>query len=131
MSDKKKLQLGMNPSTASGRLVKDILFKLICETKKNICHRCHTEMSRDTFSIEHKLAWLDAEDPITVFFDLENITFSHLSCNISQHRTPLKKYNTDDERRMAKNSMERKQWGELPKEQQRKRRREKYIKHKC
>lgn len=36
----KHAQLGINPSTASNRLVKDILFSLIVETGKDICFQC-------------------------------------------------------------------------------------------
>lgn len=49
MSDKKKLQLGINPSTASGRLVKDILWKLIVQTQQDKCCKCNNTMTRDTF----------------------------------------------------------------------------------
>ncbi len=34
------------------------------------------------FSIEHKIPWQSAEDPKESFFDLDNIAFSHLKCNI-------------------------------------------------
>ena len=78
--DKKTLQLGMNPSTASGRLVKDILFRLAIQAG-HTCHRCGGDLDRETFSIEHKVAWLDSEDPVGLFFDQKNIAFSHLRCN--------------------------------------------------
>jgi hypothetical protein len=87
-NEKKKQQLGMNPSTASGRLVKDILFSLIQETGKNSCHVCWAEMTRDTFSIEHKDPWLDSDNPREAFFDLDNISFSHLACNSGRARRP-------------------------------------------
>lgn len=81
--DKKKEQLGMNPSTASHRLVKDILWSLIVKTDQNKCYRCSKEMSRDTFSIEHKESWIDSEDPVGLYFSLDNIAFSHLKCNVA------------------------------------------------
>jgi len=84
--DKKRMQLGMNPSTASGRLVKDVLFKLIETTGGNVCFQCGEPMTRDTFSIEHKEPWLDSDDPVGVYFDLNNIAFSHHSCNSSAGR---------------------------------------------
>lgn len=84
---KKQNQLGMNPSTASARLVKDILYKLVVDTGQNNCHHCGSDMSRDTFSIEHKTPWLDSEDPLGLYFDLENISFSHLKCNVGARRT--------------------------------------------
>ena len=82
---KKQNQLGMNPSTASHRLIKDILFSFI--QKENIkCHQCDCEMTREDFSIEHKIPWLDSNNPIELYFDLNNITFSHLNCNVGAAR---------------------------------------------
>ena len=86
MSKKKREQLGMNPSTASGRLVKDLLYRFIVEAKRNSCYVCSEEMSRDTFSIEHRVPWLDSDNPAGLYFDLDNITFSHKSCNFSRSR---------------------------------------------
>lgn len=82
---KKTLQLGMNPSTASGRLVKDLLFDFV-EKSGIKCYRCNGDLTRNTFSIEHKKPWLDSENPVELFFDLGNIAFSHLSCNASAAR---------------------------------------------
>lgn len=90
MNNKRTEQLGMPYGTASGRLVKDILFKFICETGKNVCYQCGKEMSRDTFSIEHKIPWIDHPNPIETFFDLDNISFSHLSCNVKAARNVRK-----------------------------------------
>lgn len=81
--NKKQAQLGMNPSTASGKLVKDILFSFI---KERPCHRCGLEMSRETFSVEHIVPWLDSDNPIELFFDINNISFSHIKCNVSAAR---------------------------------------------
>ena len=91
MSDKKKEQLGMNPSTASGRLVKDILWKLIKETGQDSCCKCGELMSRETFSIEHVEPWLDSDDPVKLYFDLDNISFSHLKCNVEDKRSNQEK----------------------------------------
>lgn len=85
---KKQQQLGMNPSTAANRLVKDVLYSLVVKTGQNNCYHCGFPMSRETFSIEHKEAWLDSEDPLKLFFDLDNISFSHHSCNIKAGRKP-------------------------------------------
>ncbi|QXL90327.1 hypothetical protein [Salmonella phage NINP13076] len=86
--EKKKQQLGMNPSTASARLVKDLLWDFIVKCKKDSCVKCGKPMTRDTFSIEHIVPWLDSDDPRKNFFDVENIGYSHLSCNISDARKP-------------------------------------------
>jgi len=87
--DKKAQQLGMNPSTASGRLVKDILFNLI-DKHGEVCYHCGESMNRDDFSIEHIKPWLDSEAPKELFFDMDNIAFSHLKCNIKAGRRPRK-----------------------------------------
>lgn len=84
--DKKTLQLGMNPSTASGRLIKDTLWRLIVETGQDRCYQCGELMTRDNFSVEHKEPWLDSEDPVRLFFDQANISFSHHACNIKAAR---------------------------------------------
>lgn len=88
--NKKQQQLGMNPSTAQHRLVKDILWSLIVRTNNHICCKCNKEMTRETYSIEHIKPWLDSDDPIGLFFSLDNISFSHLSCNISDARKSIK-----------------------------------------
>ena len=81
---RKAEQLGMPLGTASNRLRKLILFKILKDNGLNICYRCGKPIeSADVLSIEHKENWLDSDNPKEKFFDLENIGFSHLSCNIS------------------------------------------------
>lgn len=104
---KKSEQLGMNPSTASHRLVKDILWKLIVDTGNDKCFQCGSEMTRENFSIEHKTPWLDSEDPLGLFFDLNNISFSHHSCNVGSARKK-KSALTDEEIRLRHNECNRK-----------------------
>lgn len=86
MSIKKTQQLGMNPGTASHRLTKDILFAFIQITDNNQCFVCGKPMSREDFSIEHKVPWLDSADPVGLYFDLQNIAFSHHRCNVGSAR---------------------------------------------
>jgi len=81
---KRKKLLGMNPGTAAHRLRKMILWKFVVQTGVNICYRCGKEItSIDELSIDHKRSWLLSETPLETFFDLDNIAFSHLSCNCS------------------------------------------------
>lgn len=126
-SKKKSDQLGMNHSTASGRLVKDLLWNFIVETGFNKCSKCTKEMNRENFSIEHIEPWLDSDNPRELFFDISNIAYSHLSCNISSSRNPNQKYFSEDERRTAKAKQSREWWNSLTKEKQRQLRRKKYI----
>lgn len=84
---KKTKQLGMNPSTAAHRLKKSILFSFAKKLGYNWCYQCGAEITNiDKFTIEHKQPWLDSENPVEVFFDLDNIAFSHAHCNYSAAR---------------------------------------------
>lgn len=97
-----KKQLGMNPSTASHRLLKDILWSFIARTNF-LCYHCAGRMTREDFSIEHKKPWLGTENPREMYFDLDNISFSHQKCNYAAARRPHKKYFTAEEKRLADN----------------------------
>jgi len=87
---KKSEQLGMNYSTAQNRLRKKILFMMIQKLKLDECFQCKTLIveSQD-LSIEHKIPWLDGDTRL--FWDLDNIAFSHISCNASASRYSTRK----------------------------------------
>lgn len=95
--NKKKIQLGVDPGTAAHQLRADILFKFV-KMAGYKCYRCYKKLTRETFSIDHKISWLDSDNPTKLFFDLNNITFSHQSCNSGAGRRPAKKYFTQDEK---------------------------------
>lgn len=119
----------MNPSTASGRLLKDLLFSFATQLGYTKCYHCNKKLTRETFSIEHKTPWLDSEDPIGLFFNLDNISFSHHTCNTKARRITNKKYFSKEERRLANNRLSIEKWYKLDKETQKTVRREKYLKH--
>ena len=119
----KKKQLGMDPGTASNRLVKDILWNYIVKNEENFCFHCGAELERNNFSIEHKVPWLHSEDPLHLFFDLENISYSHKSCNSSAGRR-FKIYESERERRRVQSK--RRYWSK-PEEVRKQRRREQYL----
>lgn len=78
-------QLGMSYGAANGRLRKSILFSLLIRLKENVCFKCGKNIETDDeLSIEHKQPW-ENRDP-QLFWDLENIAFSHLSCNVPHQR---------------------------------------------
>lgn len=84
---KKQTQLGMPFGTARNRLVKQIMFDLVKQLNKDICHQCNNRIELiEHLSIEHKTPWLDSEDPVKFYFDLNNIAFSHTSCNYAAAR---------------------------------------------
>ncbi len=95
----------MDDSTATHKLRKLILFSLVRQTAQDICFRCQTKIENvEELSIEHKTPWLDSNNPVSTFFDLNNIAFSHLRCNIADRRIPNKKYFTDNEVKTANQS---------------------------
>jgi hypothetical protein len=98
-NNKKAIQLGMPIGTASGKLRKSIIFMLLKMLNLNYCYQCGSEIeSEKELSIEHKIPYLDSEDPVKMFFDLSNIAFSHLSCNVAAARKTLKMTGLDDQR---------------------------------
>lgn len=128
--DKKKLKLGMNPSTARSRLIKDLLFNFVAQAGI-LCYRCNKELTKETFSIEHKEPWLNSDNPKEKYFDLNNISYSHQSCNSQASVDDRKKYYTSEEKKTAKSERFKKWWGSLGKEEQQRRRRELYETHGC
>ena len=79
-NQRKAAQLGMPFGTANGRLRKSIIFRLLQRLGEDICFQCGGRIeSIDTLSIEHKQPWLDSDT--NLFWDMDNIAFSHLSCN--------------------------------------------------
>ena len=90
-NNKKNEQLGEAHGTACNRLRKIILFDLLSKLNRNVCYRCGLEIETvKDLSIDHKTPWLDSDDPSGLFYDLENISFSHLSCNCGNARQPNK-----------------------------------------
>lgn len=84
---KKKKQLGMHPATAANRLRKIVLFALIKAQGLDHCYQCGEVIEDvDELSIEHKIPWLDSDNPRGLYFDLNNIAFSHLNCNVRAKR---------------------------------------------
>ena len=79
-NQEKNAQLGVNFGTASYRLKKMILFGLIRRLGETACFRCKTDIvSADDLSIDHKKPWLGVSNDL--FWDLDNIAFSHTACN--------------------------------------------------
>ena len=88
------IQLGMPFGTAQNKLRKAIMFQMIQRVSLDVCFQCGKKIETiDELSIEHKIPWMNSYNPIKLFFDLDNIAFSHLRCNCAQaiHPTPLSK----------------------------------------
>lgn len=81
---RKSKQLEINFGTAMGRLRKSIMFSLVKECHKDICYRCGKPITdAGNFTIEHKIPWQNSDTPKKLFYDINNIAFSHANCNYS------------------------------------------------
>lgn len=79
--DRKKASaiLGIPFGTAQSRLSRMIMFDLLQRLDEDDCFRCGEKIANiKELSVEHKLPWRD--DP-ELFWDLDNIAHSHISCN--------------------------------------------------
>ena len=99
---KRQKLLGMPFGTATSRLRKALLFKLAGKAGMLGCYRCGKQIETlDQFSIEHKITWSSAQDPVAAFFDVENIAFSHPVCNTRAAVKPNKIYTDQAEGKRA------------------------------
>lgn len=78
--------LGMSFSTADYRLKKSIMFSLLEKHEENVCYRCGLKIETpEELTVEHKSPWLHIDPDL--FWDLENIAFSHFKCNAGVTRS--------------------------------------------
>lgn len=78
-------QLGMKSGTAQHRLRVMVMFWLAQKCNLDRCFRCgDTITSADDFSIDHRKPWLHIGTEL--FWDLNNIAFSHKRCNYKEKR---------------------------------------------
>lgn len=88
-NQRKAETLGMNASTANSLLRRNIIFELLTGTRWmdwGVCYKCKDAiMSPEELSIEHKQPWEGRENGKELYWDLENIDFSHKRCN-TPHR---------------------------------------------
>ena len=85
--------LGMYKGTAMHRLKKIIMLELAKKAGMDRCFRCKALINDVAeFSVEHIEPWL--WNDVKLFWDINNIAFSHLSCNVSaaHHKTECGSY---------------------------------------
>jgi hypothetical protein len=79
---------GMPRGTANSRLRKKLLFELLCSAGINKCFRCGELISlAEDLAIEHVQDWRNNHD---LFWDSNNIAFSHLDCSSGAARQEKK-----------------------------------------
>lgn len=75
-----KETLGMPRGTANGKLHRSLLFQLVQQAQRDVCYRCGLLITRVCdLTVDHKVPWLGVSADL--FFDLDNIAFSHKWCN--------------------------------------------------
>lgn len=80
--DKKDEKLGMSYGKARHQLNRVIIFDLVKKLNLDTCYRCSNKIDKlEDLSIEHKKAWLNSNNPKELYFDTNNIAFSHMNCN--------------------------------------------------
>lgn len=85
-SQEYKEQLGMGVASATGKLRKLLLYEFARRLNLISCYRCHrTIESIDEFTVDHKKNWLHKSADL--FWDIDNIAFSHFVCNTTHNRT--------------------------------------------
>lgn len=82
----KAQQLGMPFGTAMAKLRKQLLFSLLKKYNENVCYRCEKPIECvEQLSVDHKKPWLRFDT--NLFWDVNNIAFSHLDCNVNARNT--------------------------------------------
>ena len=76
--------LGMSLGRAKNILHRKIIWAMLVEKKLTQCFRCGGEMTEADYSQDHAEDWLYASNGRELYFDLNNIRFSHRRrCNVS------------------------------------------------
>jgi hypothetical protein len=136
--DKKKELLGVAYGTARNKLIKNLLWNFVRSSNLNICFQCNEKINNiEDLSIEHKIPWQSAADPISAFYDLENIAYSHLKCNMKaggklntipcESRKAARKGCNCDYCKSYNKARWRKRWDSMAKEERVVDRRKRYI----
>ena len=77
--------------TACGQLRKQVLYMVADKAGMLDCFVCSARIEEpDDLTIEHKAPWLDVDPGL--FWDLDNIAFSHRGCNLPHRRGGSRKY---------------------------------------
>ena len=81
----KKNVLRVPYGTAIYHLRRNLLFDFVKQLNRDICFRCGEKITKiEDFSIDHKEPWKFISAKL--FWDLNNIAFSHLKCNVDCRR---------------------------------------------
>lgn len=93
----------MSHGKAAHILRREMMFSLLCRLDENFCCRCGALIeSSAEMSIEHMVPWESAPLPIEAFLDLDNVGFSHRSCNYAAAHRPNKKYESEAIRKIER-----------------------------
>lgn len=89
----KSEMLGKSYQAAMVHVRRRLLFKCLQKCGDNVCHRCGETIETDEeLSIDHKIPWMYSENAKELFEDLDNIAFSHRSCNYAHRRQNVSRF---------------------------------------
>jgi HNH endonuclease len=101
MSKQKNDFLGENFSTATARLKRNLMFQMAQRLGLDSCFRCHNSIqTAEEISVDHKEPWLYVSKEL--FWNLNNLAFSHKRCNTTD-RKELNKANNTRQNPVGKN----------------------------
>lgn len=82
---KREELLEMSLGKARNIMIKSLLFDLAGKCGLNNCYRCGGEIKNvDDFHIDHKESWINHPNGKKLYFDVNNLAFSHGWCNVAE-----------------------------------------------
>jgi hypothetical protein len=89
------------------------MFTLIQKANMDKCYRCSGIIENENdLSIDHKKEWMYSDNAYDLFFDIDNIAFSHKSCNSAHRRKGIRVYSNSGYKGVCfrKNDKNKKKW---------------------
>lgn len=76
-------QLGQPADKAQAILRRRVMLALIQKAGLDCCARCGARLvDPDDIALDHVVPWRNSQNPKKLFWDLDNVRFSHKHCNI-------------------------------------------------
>lgn len=80
---RKRRALGRHHAGAQQSLIRALAFEYLYLMQNGKCWRCKEDLGKGAWHLDHKIAWLNSDDPKKNFYDIRNLAASHPECNMS------------------------------------------------
>ena len=87
LREKYSKQLGLPVGKAQHKLRQKMLFLYVSQVYGTKCYRCGEDFDESNFSLDHRKPWRNSDKAVSLFWDVANIEWSHLSCNAKASRS--------------------------------------------